>query len=598
VRGARSFFLLGTGTYVTDPSGIREKIFEREQPEGRVVVEILPSHDGMKVAARLAVPGSARHELALFDVTTGAREATFGRIGPSPVGWIGSKGALLYTVPVDGGRVETRLHELGTDPAEDRAIFDRQSELTNPRFVRASTNGRLLFFEVWQGTLGGFVLHALDVTRPRSDDLIEIVPDRHGRTELLESHGNSVLCRTTHEAPRGQVVSIGIGSATRGGRETRRATTRSVIVPEQELTLHHATVVGPRLLCIYLDDVRHVVRAFDLDGNRLFLPPLPREGWIRGLDATRDDDFVYFTIDDLLHPPVVCRLDGATLRSEVVRDAGEPFTAETHEMKATFVTAPDHTQLPVFLAGPVGGSEGPRPTWLHVHGGFGVSSFPHFEPEVAAWLELGGVYALAVVRGGGEYGTTWHEAGRRHHKMTAFEDFLAVAEWLVATGVTTPAQLGITGIGHGGLVVGVALTQRPDLFGAAATDAGIFDMLRHHILGGHPQVGDPEFGSAGLDRDFPAIAAYTPLQRVQEGRSYPAVYLSTGSGQDRVPPAHSYKFAAMLQHASASGRPVLLRADTDGDPSGSARSATGEVDVEKIAFLARELGLVESPAPR
>jgi prolyl oligopeptidase len=303
----------------------------------------------------------------------------------------------------------------------------------------------------------------------------------------------------------------------------------------------------------------------------------------------------------------VCRIDAGTLASEVVRDSGSPFSSGWVEVRRTVVIAEDGTELPVFLAGRGLDDDRPRATWLHAHGGHGALHLPRFGAGPATWIELGGVYAHALIRGDGAYGEAWHEAGRRDRKMTTFEDALAVADWLVASGLTKPARLGITGHGHGGLVAGVAITRRPELFGAAAAHSGIFDMLRLHVMGGYRKFANPEFGSAGLDTDFPAIAAYTPLQHVREETAYPAVYLAVGEGdalidanitqRDAAPPAHSYKFAAMLQHASSSGRPVLLRTLSGSGPMGMTGEALGRYEVEMLTFLARELGLEGADQP-
>lgn len=598
VRGDTSFYLFPTGIYRQAGGGLRDRVLDRALPDGRIVLQIVPSPDGSRIATRVSAEGGHEMELVILDGVTGEITADVGRIGPTPVGWTGDGGGVLYTSALTPRGVETRIHVIGTSPSRDRSIF-APGGLLNRQFAGASMTGRYLFFVTWRGSFGGAELSVIDLAAPQDDNYLEIGGRDEGIVQYLETLGDAIICRTTRDAPRGRVVLIDLDPARRDGIRPHR--NWKELIPEDDLPLHHAAVVGPRILCAYLDGDRHRLRAYDLDGRRLFAPQPPRPGFITGLTGSRGDAFAYYVVDDLIHPPAVCRIDAGTLVSEVVRDTEPPFSEGTVEVRREVVTATDGTELPVFLAGRDLDHDRPRATWLHVHGGHGVVHLPHFDAGVATWIELGGVYAHALIRGGGEYGEAWHEAGRRERKMTTFEDALAVADWLVASGLTEPARLGISGHGHGGLVVGVAITRRPELFGAAATRSGIFDMLRFHLMGGYRKYANPEYGSAGLDTDFPAISAYTPLQYVREGTAYPPMYLAVGEGDARVdahitqrdaaPPAHSYKFAAMLQHASSSEHPVLLRTLAGSGPRAMTGEAIRRHDVERLTFLGRELGL-------
>jgi prolyl oligopeptidase len=396
---------------------------------------------------------------------------------------------------------------------------------------------------------------------------------------------------TTLEAPRGRVIAID---------PTQRERTRwKEIVPQGAdaigMTSTSVTLVGHRLIVTTLHDAHSKVSVYGLDGRRLGEVGLPGAGTATGFEGSSGDREAFYKYNDLITPPTLYRYDLATGKSEVFRSPQVKFTSGDFEERQVFYPAKDGTKIPMTIAYRKGLKlDGTNPTLLYGYGGFGVSLLPTFNPARVAWMEMGGVYALANLRGGGEYGEEWHRQGMRHHRQTAFDDFMAAAGWLIAQRYTATPRLAIQGGSNGGLLVGACLTQRPDLFGAVVASVGVMDMLRFDQFGqGAGWVGD--FGSPRDPEDFQALHAYSPYHNVRKGTRYPATLIITGDHDTRVFPAHSFKFAAAMQAAQAGPAPVLLRVElSSGHHGGTTVTTTIEQTADTYAFLVRNLGMTPS----
>lgn len=424
---------------------------------------------------------------------------------------------------------------------------------------------------------------------------IKVVDSADAGYGFVRVDGNQLYLETDLHAPLGRVVRVDLDWAARGDVEFAE------VVPERRATLAAVEPAGPGLLLAHLDDAQPVVEYCGLDGQDPEVLDLPA-GALVALDSSplRDEAFVG-----------ISTLDAPTAAFHVTLPAGdEPPTVERVELVASDVatfapphtvtrgraTSADGTQVPYFLVVPDDGRTGPRPTLLYGYGGFKIPVLADYRPGWSAWLAAGGALALANLRGGGEFGTAWYDAGRLGRKQNVFDDFIGVAEHLVGTGTTTPAQLAIHGRSNGGLLVGAALTQRPDLFAAALPGVGVLDLLRYHRFTiGAAWMSD--YGDPDTPEGFADAYAYSPLHRVQEGTAYPPTLVLTADHDDRVVPLHSFKFAAALQHAQAGEAPVLLRVETSaGHGAGKSLQMVAAEWADLLAFAAHHTGLAEPRA--
>lgn len=363
------------------------------------------------------------------------------------------------------------------------------------------------------------------------------------------------------------------------------------VIPESADTLRDVNVIGGKLVVRYLRDAASRVVVHRIDGQRMYELKFAEAGTVAGLEGQASDTHTYFAHSTYTTAPSVYRLEVATGRCELEHRPRVAFRADSFETVQTSCESPDGTRVPLTLVGRRGVPRtGDRPTLLVGYGGFNIPLTPAFSLSNVVWLEMGGLLAVANVRGGGEFGREWHAAGRRQSKPNAIEDFVAAAEWLVRQGYTQPSRLAISGRSNGGLLVGAAMTRRPDLFAAALPGVAVLDMLRYHQwpLG---RAWIPEYGSADDARDFATLLAYSPLHQLRPGQAYPATLITTAEHDDRVPPAHSLKFAAALQACQAGERPVLLRVDSRSGHGGGVSTATWlDAASDSLTFLADTLG--------
>jgi prolyl oligopeptidase len=365
-----------------------------------------------------------------------------------------------------------------------------------------------------------------------------------------------VYLRTDLNAPNRKVIAVDLRHPS--------PDTWTTVVAERDEALEHVAVIGGRIVAQYLVDVQSRLRLFELSGTSLGDIPLPGNGTVSDIRGREDSPQLWYGFSSPLVPSTVYMFDQETELSVAFEAATPPVDASAYETRAMFALSPDGTRVPFFLTAKRDiALDGTNPTMLYGYGGFSISTLPIYRTDVPAWLELGGVWVTVSMRGGAEYGEGWHKAGMLGRKQNVFNDFIAVADHLVAEGYTSPATLGIMGGSNGGLLVAAVMEQRPDLFAVALPAVGVLDMLRYdHFTGGRYWV--TEYGSASNADEFPFLIKYSPLHNLVPGTCYPATLITTADHDDRVVPSHSFKFAAALQEAQGCSKPTLIRIEVQG----------------------------------
>ncbi len=485
-----------------------------------------------------------------------------------------------FSASIEGHAVY--FHRLGSNQSEDRLIHAPTPGAALLHTVDVTPDGRYLV--VYTSALTGGV--AVTVTDLFSADPAPrtIVDSYDDRWVLLGNIGTNVYFATQKDAPRGRIVTLDLAEAQPEFSE---------LIPERSdavLREGGSALLGDRILLSYTVDVQSQVELYRLDGTFEGTVPLPGPGTtgiVHGRPGVNEAFFAFTSYDA---PLTVLRLDVAANRTTVWAEPDIAVDLNTVSVEPHFYTSKDGTRVPLFIVRrkDVGG---PAPTMLHAYGGFGISMVPHFSPAALAWVEQGGVYALANIRGGGEYGQAWHHAGRRANKQNVFDDFIAAGEYLIDQGITPSDGLAIHGESNGGLLIGAVVNQRPDLFAAALPGVGVLDMLRFdRFTGGATWI--QEFGSPSVKEAFQTLVSYSPLHTIREGVRYPAILVTTADTDNRVVPAHSFKFAAALQAADIGTRPHLLRVETRaGHGAGKPTDMVIEEFADMWAFAAEWTGL-------
>jgi prolyl oligopeptidase len=412
--------------------------------------------------------------------------------------------------------------------------------------------------------------------------VVRLLDDFDAAYDFLGKRERELWFRTNLDAPRGRVIAIDLD-------RPERSSWREV-VPQEEKTLESAVLTSEGVVAVYLKDAASVLRAFDADGKPAMTLERPTPCAISGLSADEDGPDVFFALSSFTAPTSILRYDAKTRTTSVFREPRTAFDPAAFTTEQVFYASRDGTRIPMFLVRRKDVRPGPEtPTLLYGYGGFNVPMTPEFSPANLVWIERGGLYAVPCLRGGGEYGREWHEAGTKERKQNVFDDFISAADWLVAQKMTSPGKLAIRGRSNGGLLVGACLTQRPDLFGAALPGVGVLDMLRYHRFTiGWAWASD--YGTSDDPAAFEYLRRYSPLHNVRDGAQYPATLITTADHDDRVVPAHSFKFAAALQHAQAGPAPILIRIETRaGHGPGKPTAMQIEQTADEWAFLAGAL---------
>ncbi|HEX5830258.1 MAG TPA: prolyl oligopeptidase family serine peptidase [Gemmatimonadaceae bacterium] len=452
-------------------------------------------------------------------------------------------------------------HRVGTPQSEDRLVYRRPDLPTWFVGGRVTEDGRWLVVYLNRGTDPKNKLYVADLGDPAAPNVgapvTAIVENDDAEYTVIGNVGSTLYVRTDLNAPNRRIIAI---DAARPERAAWRE-----IVPEATQPIEAAALVGGRIVVQRLVDVTSRLEVYDVEGGRTGEIALPGVGTVAGMTGREDTPELFYSFTSVLAPATAYRVDLRTLRSEPFEAPTLTFDPARYETTQLFFTSKDGTRVPMFVTARKGlPRNGQNPTMLYAYGGFSVSVTPSFSPATIAWLERGGVYAVPSLRGGAEYGEAWHRAGMLDRKQNVFDDFIAAAEHLIVEGWTSPSKLAIRGGSNGGLLVGAAMTQRPELFGVALPAVGVMDMLRYdRFTGGRAWV--DEYGSATEDANaFAYLRAYSPLHNLRPGTCYPATLVTTADHDDRVVPGHSFKFAATLQAAQRCARPTLIRIETQG----------------------------------
>jgi prolyl oligopeptidase len=477
------------------------------------------------------------------------------------------------------------FHKLGTPQSEDVVVFERPDDGEMLSFAGVSEDGRWLV--VSQGKGSKNALAAKDLSSPDAPiTIIAAVDD--AIYEWIGNQGTTVWMKTTRDAPKGKIVRLTLGDPE-----------WQTVVAEQANSLESATMVHGTILAGYLVDAQSDFVLYTPEGTPIEKLALPGIGLAGVSGGKWTDDETFFMFTNYTTPPTVYRLDMNTFNSSVWKAPSLRFDPNEYITEQVFAASKDGTRVPLFVtARKTVKRDGSAPTLLYGYGGFNVSLGPAYASSRLAWMEMGGIYAEAILRGGGEYGEAWHEAGTKLRKQNVFDDFIACAEHLIANGYTSPKKLAINGGSNGGLLVAACELQRPELFGAAIAQVGVLDMLRFDKF----TIGyawKPDYGSPSEnEEEFHAILKYSPLHNVKAGAVYPATLITTADHDDRVFPAHSFKYAAALQAAAAEtphAAPVLIRIETRaGHGAGMPLSKQMDVTADMYAFLVKELGMEDA----
>jgi prolyl oligopeptidase len=473
-------------------------------------------------------------------------------------------------------------HALGTDPAGDVKIFGDGYERDKIISVGLSEDHRYLVLAVFHGAAGPqSEVYVQDLAK--GGPLVTIVNDLEARF-FPDVAGDQLYLRTDWKAPNGRVMVVDL-------KDPLRDRWREVI-PESKAVLQSLSLAGGRLCVNYLEDVKSRVRLFEPSGALVREIEFPAVGTVGGMVGRWDSPEAFFAFSSFHVPTTIYRYDVKAGTQSAWARLAVPIESDRFELSQVWYASKDGTRVPMFLLHRKGlVRDGTNPVLLTGYGGFLASLTPGFAPRAALWVEAGGVYAVPNLRGGGEFGETWHRAGMLEKKQNVFDDFIGAAEWLVANGYSKPARIAISGGSNGGLLVGAALTQRPDLFGAVVCSYPLLDMVRYHqFLVGRYWI--PEYGTAENPAQFKVLHAYSPYHHVRHGAKYPAVLFVSGDADTRVDPLHARKMAALLQSSTASDKPVLLHYDTKAGHSGGTPLTKQIEDLtDELSFLFWQLGV-------
>ena len=552
---------------------------------------IAVSPDGRHLAYGTAASGSDWNEWRVRDIESGhdlADELKWVKF--SQASW-SHDGKGFYYSRYDAPNEATKMadtnyfqklyfHVVGTPQSADVLVYERPDHKEWGFAGTVSDDGRYLIITISQGTERKNRVYYQDL-RKKNAPVTVLLDDFDAAYQFIDNTGDMLLFRTDRDTPRGRIIAIDLAHPEPSAWKT--------IVPQSADTLEAVNLIDDKLVASYLHDAKSAVRVFALDGKPVREISLPGIGTAAGFGGRRSDRETFYSYTGFTTPTTIYRYDLKTGESMPYRKPALAFDPAVFETSQVFYTSRDGTRVPMFIVHRKGiALDGRNPTYLYGYGGFDISLTPAFSVANLQWVEMGGVLAIPNLRGGGEYGKEWHLAGTKLRKQNVFDDFIAAGEWLIAHGYTSTPKLAIGGGSNGGLLVGAALTQRPDLFSAALPAVGVMDMLRfHRFTIGWAWTSD--YGSSDDPAEFKALLAYSPLHNLRRA-CYPAVMVTTADHDDRVVPAHSFKFAAAAQAAQSGPAPVLIRIETKaGHGAGKPTGKQIEEAADRWAFLTREL---------
>jgi len=550
------------------------------------------SRDGRCLAYGLSTAGSDWQEWRVRDVETGKDLADHLKwVKFSDASWSTDNRGFYYSrydEPKDGDELKGQnyfqkvyYHRLGTPQSDDRLIYERPDEKEWGFSAYVSDDGAYLILYVWKGTDTRNRVFYRELAKP-DQPVIELLNDFDASYSFIDNVGPVFYFKTDLEAARGRVIAIDI-------RQPAKEHWREII-PEDKDTLTRVNLIDDRLVCAYLHDAHSRVRIFRRDGTPDREVKLPGIGRVGGFGGERADTETFYSFSGFTTPGTVLRYDMKTGASTVFKQPDVDFDPDDYETRQVFFPSRDGTRIPMFVTHRKGLKlDGDNPVYLYGYGGFNISLTPRFSLSTLVWMEMGGVYAQATLRGGGEHGEDWHQAGMKHNKQNVFDDFIGAAEWLIENNYTRPSKLAIAGGSNGGLLVGACMIQRPELFGAALPAVGVMDMLRfHQFTIGWAWTSD--YGSPDDPAEFRSLFEYSPYHSLKPGVEYPPTLITTGDHDDRVVPAHSFKFAARLQEYQSGPNPTLIRIETKaGHGAGKPTDKIIAEVADKLGFLVKTL---------
>jgi prolyl oligopeptidase len=557
--------------------------------------EFVPSPDGRLLAYSLSDGGTDWRTWHFKDVATGQDlPEVLRHIKFASVAWTKDSKSVYYArfpLKADGSgddskQREVYRHVLGTSVENDSVVYKVDDHPTRQPSVYVSDDGRFLIVSLYDGSQKtGLYYQRLGAQGEPVGKLERLIDTFDADYFFVGALDERFYVYTTLKAPNGRLVAIDL--------KARAVERWRDVIPEGRVALNDVNLVGGKIITSYLEDAHSVVHVSSLDGKRLYDVKLPGLGEASGFGGKIDDPETFFSYTDFLTPSSISRLDVSTGEVSVFRAPKVSFDASAYVTEQVFYTSKDGTRVPMFITRKRDlAKDGQAPTMLYGYGGFNVPMQPGFSTPVAVWLEMGGVYAVANLRGGSEYGEAWHSAGTKLQKQNVFDDFIAAAEYLINEKYTSSAKLAIRGRSNGGLLVGAVITQRPDLFGAALPGVGVLDMLRYHTPSANARQWSTDYGLSEDPEEFKALYAYSPVHRVKDGTCYPPTLITTADRDDRVVPWHSYKFAAALQHGQGCANPILLRVETRAG-HGAGKPVWMQIDdfADQWAFLVKSLGM-------
>lgn len=601
-RGGKTFYFYNPGLKPQSLLYVTEDI----RKPGRVLLDpnlfssdgtvalsrVEPSFEGSYLAYSISEAGSDWQTWKVRKVDSGEDlPDTLKWTKFTSVAWLPDSSGFFYSrfdAPEPGKeRVATNynqklfFHALGTSQEQDTLIYARPDEPEWEFSPQVTDDGRFLVITIHVGTDRRNRLYYKDLSQPQKE-VRALLDGFDASYTFVDNEGDTFFIHTDKDAPFGQLVAMNVADPS----------SWTTVIPEKDQALQSVSRVGQTLFARYLKDATTTVLAFDLKGNLRGEVHLPGLGTATGFGGSRRDKETFYTFTSFLTPGTVYRLEVASLTSKLLFAPKLPETLKNYVTEQVFVTSADGTKVPMFLTYRRGlAKNGQNPTILYGYGGFNIAITPSYSPRTVAWLERGGIWAVANLRGGAEYGEAWHQAGMLANKQNVFDDFLACAQWLQTHGYTSPEKLAIHGASNGGLLVGAAMTQRPDLFAVALPAVGVMDMLRFHKFTiGWAWVS--EYGASDDPQMFPILFRYSPLHNIKDGVCYPATLITTADHDDRVVPSHSFKFAARLQQAQGCEKPVLIRIETRaGHGAGKPTGKRIEEAADMLAFVAANVGM-------
>ena len=550
------------------------------------------SKDGKYLGYTIARSGSDWNEIFVLDVET--RQVLSDHIQWSKSSGIAWQGNGFYYSAFDAPEAgkeysnkneyqKVYFHTVGELQSQDKLIYEDPQHALRECYAHVTDDEKFLFMSLTETTTGNGLL-IKDLTKP--GDHFEVLATGFENDYSVVDHVNGkIYILTNWKAPKNRLVEVDPANP---GRESWKE-----IIPETENVLENVSIIAGKILAEYMKDATSHLYGFDLNGKKLYEVQLPTLGSITSLLGEKDDNEAFYMFTSYTFPPTVYRFNAANNTSEVFQKAEVSFNPAHYVSEQVFFTSKDGTRVPMTITYKKGMKKnGKNPLMLYGYGGFNISMNPTFSVARIPFLENGGIYVVANIRGGGEYGEAWHLAGTKMKKQNVFDDFIAAAEYLIAQKYTSSRKLAIDGGSNGGLLVGACMTQRPDLFAVAIPEVGVLDMLRYHLF----TIGwswTSDYGNSGESKEmFEYLKGYSPLHNVKAGVTYPATFIMTGDHDDRVVPAHSFKFAATLQAVNSTHKPTLIRIDSKaGHGAGKPIGKIIEAQTDMWSFVMFNLGM-------